>query len=99
MGINIKVNIYAINNQFPAWYGEKEFSFNLKRLRAGFFKSFPNNFKSVMELIVHEFGHEYSDDHLSNKYYEALCEIGAKMTLLALEEPEFFNYKGTILPR
>ena len=51
----------------------------------------------LLKLIIHEFGHEYSSDHLSEEYYRALSDIGAKMTLLALEEPKiFFNEKVAI---
>lgn len=90
MGIDIAVKVYAIDNQYGAWYGEKEFSFNRKRLGASFFRNFPHNLKEVLALIIHEFGHEYSGDHLSSEYHKALCELGAKMALLTLEEPEFF---------
>jgi hypothetical protein len=37
----------------------------------------------VVELIIHEFGHEYSPDHLSAAYHEALCRIGAAIYRLA----------------
>ena len=33
----------------------------------------------VTQLIIHEFGHYYSSNHLSEQYYDGLCEIGAKM--------------------
>ena len=39
--------------------------------------------EDVVRLLIHEFGHEYSPDHLSAEYHEALCRIGAK--LFALE--------------
>lgn len=93
MGIDIAVKVYAIDNQYGAWYGWKEFSFNRKRLGASFFRNFPHNLKEVLALIIHEFGHEYSGDHLSSDYHKALCELGAKMALLALEEPEFLLWK------
>ena len=37
----------------------------------------------VVQLIIHEFGHNESLDHLSSEYHEALCRIGAKMFTLA----------------
>jgi hypothetical protein len=37
----------------------------------------------VVRLLIHEFGHDYSGDHLSSQYHEALCRIGAKLFLLA----------------
>lgn len=30
-------------------------------------------------LLIHEFGHHYSGDHLSHDYHEALCRLGARM--------------------
>ena len=36
----------------------------------------------VVQLIIHEFGHNESLDHLSSEYHEALCRIGAKMFAL-----------------
>ena len=39
-------------------------------------------------LLLHEFGHEYSGDHLSSDYHEALCKLGAGLKRLALKRPE-----------
>ncbi len=39
--------------------------------------------EDVLRLLIHEFGHEYSADHLNAQYHEALCQIGAGMFLLA----------------
>jgi hypothetical protein len=39
--------------------------------------------EDVVRVLNHELGHQYSPDHLSTQYYEALCRIGAKMFLLA----------------
>jgi hypothetical protein len=40
-----------------------------------------NNKQRILELIIHEFGHWYSGDHLSERYYDGLCEIGAKLIM------------------
>ncbi len=47
--------------------------------------------EQVDRLIIHEFGHHYSDDHLSSDYHEALCGLGARLKKLALEKPEAFR--------
>jgi hypothetical protein len=44
--------------------------------------------EDVDALLIHEFGHEYSGDHLSSDYHEALCRLGASLKKLALEKPE-----------
>lgn len=39
--------------------------------------------QKVVALLIHEFAHEHSMDHLSEEYYDALCRIGAQMYDLA----------------
>jgi hypothetical protein len=58
-----------------------ELVFNKLRLSSGWFEQGIN--EDVLRLLVHEFGHEYSLDHLSSEYHEALCRIGARMFSLA----------------
>ena len=58
-----------------------ELVFNKFRLGADWFEH--GITEDVVRLLIHEFGHEYSPDHLSAEYHEALCRIGAKMFLLA----------------
>ena len=33
----------------------------------------------INELLIHELAHQYSGDHLSSKYHDALCRLGAKL--------------------
>ncbi len=97
MGIDIKVNVYSIDDQFMACYGNRTFSYNLKRVGAGFFSKFPTNTKEVVALIAHEFGHEYSDDHLSSEYHEALCKLAAELYMLDRDGHEFVDgVEGTM---
>jgi hypothetical protein len=42
----------------------------------------------VDSLLIHEFGHDYSGDHLTEQYHKALCKLGARLKRLALERPE-----------
>jgi len=37
----------------------------------------------ALSPVIHEFGHDYSPDHHSSDYHEALCRIGAKLYALA----------------
>jgi len=34
---------------------------------------------------------EYSGNHLSDEFYDALCRLGGRLTQLALDKPEVFN--------
>jgi hypothetical protein len=55
--------------------------FNKFRLGADWFEH--GITENVVSLIIHEFGHNMSLDHLSSEYHEALCRIGAKLFVLA----------------
>lgn len=89
MGVALIVRVTQVPNNFLACYGRGEMTFNLGRLSHHWFNNGPT--EEVDELIIHEFGHEYSGDHLSEEYYKALCRLGAKLKRLALEKPESFK--------
>jgi hypothetical protein len=65
-----------------------EMTFN----RAAIGKSWFENDLSddVLRLFIHELGHYYSSDHLSSEYHDALCKIGAKLTLIAISNKNLF---------
>jgi hypothetical protein len=52
--------------------------------------------REVLSLLIHEFGHDQdgSGDHLSREYHRAVCDIGARLTSLALDTPELFEDYG-----
>ncbi|HSX22434.1 MAG TPA: hypothetical protein VLE97_06615 [Gaiellaceae bacterium] len=43
------------------------------------------------ELLIHEIGHHIESNHLDERYHDALCTLGAKLTHLALAKPELFR--------
>src|SRR5438067_5380082 len=86
MGVKITVSIVKTMNDFVACYGARRLDFNVQRLGKDWFDQGPT--EEVDRLIIHEFGHEYSGDHLSEEYHEALCRLGARLKVLALEKPD-----------
>lgn len=89
MGAMITVQVTTdISWLYIATYGPGHLTFNLGRLGHTWFDAPPR--LEVDKLLIHEFGHHYSADHLSEAYHDALCDLGAKMTALALHIPEFF---------
>lgn len=76
----------SINVQFAAevtWpyaatYGPGNLTFNVGRLGKAWFNLKANQQK-IDDLLIHEFGHEYSSNHLSEEYYDALTMIGSKL--------------------
>ena len=67
---------------YAATYGNGRLVFNLSRCGRGFFDNGISD--DVNALLIHEFGHHYASDHLSEDYYRALCKVGARMVRLAL---------------
>jgi hypothetical protein len=51
-----------------------------------------NDWLANLELVLHELAHHkvQNNDHLKQLFYDTVTELGAKMTRLALEEPELF---------
>ena len=74
---------------YAATYGPGRLVFNVGRCGRGFFDHGIDD--DVNALLIHEFGHHYSSDHLSAAYYDALCKVGARMVRLALTKPEMFQ--------
>lgn len=53
-------------------------TFNAGRLGKAWF-DLRNNRQAIDDLLIHEFGHEYCGNHLSEDYYKALTMIGSKL--------------------
>ena len=97
----VKVTVVNVKS-FPgkpwiACYGKDfsggRFDFNLGKLgRSWFSKNLtPEGVTEVVDdLLIHELGHHYESNHLSENYYNALTKLGAKLKKIALEQPEFF---------
>lgn len=87
--VNVKI-VSDIGWPFGATFGPSgELTFNLGRLghewfdRAGFFH--------VDELLLHEFSHNEESDHLSHRFHDAICRLGAKMVQLAASGSDVFK--------
>jgi hypothetical protein len=79
----ITVQMVSTSNGFLACYGNGILMFNVKRLGKKWFET--QDLEPVDELLIHELGHHFSMDHLSEEYHNALCQLGAKLKRLALE--------------
>ena len=45
-----------------------------------------NNKEQILSLLIHEFAHHIESDHLSTKFYDACCDIGAKWFVINEKE-------------
>jgi len=70
--------------------GDSRIAFSYTSLGKKWFDREPNDVE-YLSLIIHEFGHYYSSNHLCEEYYHALTDLGAKLTRVALEEPDLFK--------
>ena len=91
LGFEIDVKfVKGGNNMVTAQYGNRQLSFNVSRLNNDFFDE-PVSVRTT-DLILHELGHE-AGHHTEESYHKLLTELGAKLIILALEEPKFFRNK------
>jgi len=90
MDVPVTVTFVNTTNNFVACYAAGgDLHFNLFRLGYAWFEKGVT--EAVDELLLHEFGHEFSGDHLSEQYHDALTKLGAKLKTLALAKPEAFR--------
>lgn len=90
LGATITVTIASDSGWgFAACYGRNELTVNLARLGRGWFERLAS--ADMNELLIHEFAHHYEGNHLSERYHESLCRIGARLAALALAEPKLFK--------
>jgi len=85
------VSVEVLNNAncgILADYKRGRLRLNVGRLGKGWFQL--GITIKVDALLIHEFAHHYESDHLSERYYDACCSLGACLKRLAVERPEFF---------
>jgi hypothetical protein len=90
MGVKVVVSVVRTSNNFLACYGKGRLDLNLNHLGLKWFEQGAT--EDVDRLLIHEFGHQYSADHLSEEYHEALCRLGARLKRLALEKPDAIRH-------
>lgn len=88
LGRNVPVRIVRAPN-FGACYGPTaSLDFSVTRLGRAWFDRVGEH---TDDLLLHEYGHHYEMNHLSEGYYKALTKLGAKLKRLALTKPEAFT--------
>jgi len=86
LGVNLTIQIVSEIRLPAAMYGVGgPFVFNVTKLGYRWFADGVT--AKVISLIIHELAHHYCDNHLSEEYYEALCDIGGKIVTLVAEDP------------
>jgi hypothetical protein len=89
------VRVVIVNDpkcqSFQATYspGSGTLEYNLCTLGRRFFEDGPLT-ERALSLLIHELAHQYSSDHLSERYYDGCTDLGARLARLALADPALF---------
>jgi hypothetical protein len=97
--VGCEITVTWVNDMdcyFLACYGRRgsnggALDFNVARLGYAWFERPPAMTWEIESLLIHEFGHRKASNHLSEEYYDALTEYGAKLSVLKLRQPELFH--------
>jgi hypothetical protein len=90
MGIDLVVTfVKRLGSSVAACYGRDSrnvgrLDFSLQGLGRAWFDKID---EKVDALLIHEFGHQYASVHYSDEYFDALCDLGARLKILALNKP------------
>jgi len=73
----ISVRLVKQPTNEAASYGSRTLTFNVRNLGGARWFDLTANRTKIDDLIIHELGHEWGKNHLSDEYYHALTKIGA----------------------
>lgn len=74
--------------RFAATYGPSgELVLNVGTLGSAWFDAPAVDPTEALDLLIHEFGHEYESNHLSEAYYRALTAVGARTAVWLAGDP------------
>ncbi len=94
------LNVVYVNEPSVSWcanYGKPDADSSVPRLCLNMAQggdiwiARPNRNRQVLDLLLHEFAHNLTLDHLAHEYYSECTRLGALAIELALDEPEMFN--------
>ncbi len=81
MGVKLTVRfVKPKSRNFSAAYGGCRLDYAYNVLGADWFERAASR-EDNLRLLIHEFGHQYSGDHLSSEYHDALCCLGARLAM------------------
>lgn len=100
-GVKLEVKVLnhasGLKANFLAAYARGSLDLNPAKLGDWFFNGFSSSSSDkVLELLIHEFGHWYSPNHLSEEYHEGLCKIGAKLAAILIWDLADFDFVQNI---
>lgn len=84
LGFELQIEVVRDHsNRFQAWYSKGGYlTLNVTYLRD------TSSTEAMLNLMLHEIGHERCGDHKLDVYHDALTEFGAKLAIAAATHPE-----------
>jgi hypothetical protein len=76
LGCSIAIEFGEQASREAACWGNRRLQFNVRNLGKHWF-NLRTNRRAIDDLIIHEFGHHYATNHLSEDYYHALSALAA----------------------
>ena len=97
--LNVHLSLKVVFLRSPnasvlADYGHGQLRFNLSKFSDSHFQNGPS--ERDLALIIHEFGHQFSGNHLSSVYYDALCTLGARLARAVVDDPGLIAWERYI---
>lgn len=75
------VRIVNTSNAFAAAFGGGTLDLNVRRLGHSFFDGTDQYaLERVLRILIHEFAHHYSGNHLASEYHDALTNLGVRLS-------------------
>lgn len=83
LGKSVHVLLYSSRKlTFAGAYGYGELSLNLASMGRAW-HNFPTDVEPLLSLLLHECAHDRESNHLSEGYYRACTDLGARLAVLA----------------
>jgi len=86
------IEVVIANDQawpYEAAFGGVHLTINRARVGKRWFQGALT--ERVLSLVIHELGHYYEGDHLSSRFHDALCDLGARLAIAVSEESELLK--------
>lgn len=90
--VQVRFEKGRMTSPFGANYGGGVLTFNYDRMGKAYFER--GLTEKHVDLLIHEFAHQFESNHLSVGFYDACTRLGAKAVELALSEPAFYKNHG-----
>jgi hypothetical protein len=85
IGVDLTIR-FARFKGVPGQYDNQVLTVNLQTIENGFFDDLEEQIKFLLHEIPHEKGH-----HTEKEYHQTITKLGARLTMLALNSPEWFD--------